>query len=534
MAVTGKKPSEWSAATIAAVQTATGINDKIENVVEDTTPQLGGDLDTQGNVIVGGTAVGSTLSLKSTTADGTLTAKALSVLTGNNGATEAVTVLNNGNVGIGNAAPALALQGYSTKANPFTIGAGTPSQEASSVAGNDLTLTASNAVAGSSNAGAAAGGSITLTGGTAAYLTSGSAAGGSINLVGGAGNGGSAYTGNGGSINLTGGAAANSFNQSGGNINITAGSGLQSDRYGGSVFITGGNGGTSGSNGSNGGVTISNGLLNVGDNASGTASEITIKTTNNPYRGSSNINIYTGTGGGANQPSGGSILISTGNQGTVTASAAYSFKSGDINCTIGIGSISNVTTGIGGNGGSFLVNGGAGGNAIHSTGGTGGNGSNIILTSGVGGNATGASGTRTGGNSGNITLDIGASGTGATANGTVGYVLLAPTRGNVGVGLTVPTAVLHIKAGTASASTAPLKFTSGTVNTAAETGAVEYDGTNLFFTREGTVREIVNTTLVKTDTGDATGAEGLFQINTFDNTFKVYADGGWRSLATWS
>ena len=40
----------------------------------------------------------------------------------------------------------------------------------------------------------------------------------------------------------------------------------------------------------------------------------------------------------------------------------------------------------------------------------------------------------------------------------------------------------------------------------------------------------------KTTTGDAaapTGDEPTFQINTFDNTFKVYADGAWRQLATW-
>ena len=46
--------------------------------------------------------------------------------------------------------------------------------------------------------------------------------------------------------------------------------------------------------------------------------------------------------------------------------------------------------------------------------------------------------------------------------------------GNVGIGQTTPTAVLHLKAGTATASTAPLKFTSGTLNTTAEAGAVEF------------------------------------------------------------
>ena len=63
--------------------------------------------------------------------------------------------------------------------------------------------------------------------------------------------------------------------------------------------------------------------------------------------------------------------------------------------------------------------------------------------------------------------------------------------GNSGFGLTVPTATIHLKAGTATASTAPFKFTSGVNLTTAEAGAMEYDGADLFFTRAGTVRENV-------------------------------------------
>lgn len=48
--------------------------------------------------------------------------------------------------------------------------------------------------------------------------------------------------------------------------------------------------------------------------------------------------------------------------------------------------------------------------------------------------------------------------------------------GNLGLGVTVPLAVLHLKSGTATANTAPLKFTSGTNNTTAEAGTVEYNG----------------------------------------------------------
>ena len=44
----------------------------------------------------------------------------------------------------------------------------------------------------------------------------------------------------------------------------------------------------------------------------------------------------------------------------------------------------------------------------------------------------------------------------------------------------------------------------------------------------------VGTVITKETTGDpAATIEGLFAINTFDNTFKVYADGGWRTLTTW-
>ena len=62
-------------------------------------------------------------------------------------------------------------------------------------------------------------------------------------------------------------------------------------------------------------------------------------------------------------------------------------------------------------------------------------------------------------------------------------------NGNVGIGVTVPTAVLHLKAGTTTSSSSPLKFISGTNNTTAEIGAMEYDGTSLFFTNGGVIRQ---------------------------------------------
>lgn len=46
---------------------------------------------------------------------------------------------------------------------------------------------------------------------------------------------------------------------------------------------------------------------------------------------------------------------------------------------------------------------------------------------------------------------------------------------------TQPTARLHIAAGSATAGTAPIKLTAGTVNTSPEAGAIEFDGTDFYF-----------------------------------------------------
>ncbi len=87
----------------------------------------------------------------------------------------------------------------------------------------------------------------------------------------------------------------------------------------------------------------------------------------------------------------------------------------------------------------------------------------------------------------NALFITGASGTGTTI------------AGNVGIAVNTPTARLHLPQGTATASTAPLKFTSGTNLTTAEAGAMEFNGTNLFFS-PSTTRHTVNHGL----TGSAT------------------------------
>jgi hypothetical protein len=57
----------------------------------------------------------------------------------------------------------------------------------------------------------------------------------------------------------------------------------------------------------------------------------------------------------------------------------------------------------------------------------------------------------------------------------------------VGIGTTIPRAYLHLNSGTVSPNTAPLKFSAGTNLTGIETGAVEFDGTTLNFTPNGSI-----------------------------------------------
>ena len=70
----------------------------------------------------------------------------------------------------------------------------------------------------------------------------------------------------------------------------------------------------------------------------------------------------------------------------------------------------------------------------------------------------------------------------------------------MGIGVATPTAGIHLKAGAAGASAAPLKFTSGTNMTAPEAGAMEWNGTNLFLTTSAPTRQTINQGL----TGSAT------------------------------
>lgn len=115
-----------------------------------------------------------------------------------------------------------------------------------------------------------------------------------------------------------------------------------------------------------------------------------------------------------------------------------------------------------------------------------------------------------------IGVDAGSGLTSGSTNILIGYNVQAPisntssnqlnignwiygNAGKIGIGVTSPAAVLQLAAGTATANTAPLKFTSGTNLTTPENGAVEYNGTNYFVTSGAT-----RYTLAKTLTNTAT------------------------------
>lgn len=68
--------------------------------VSDTSVTIGAS-NLESKTIIGGTTTTSSLNLKSTSGAG-VTGANINFLVGNNGATNAMTILNNGNVGIGN------------------------------------------------------------------------------------------------------------------------------------------------------------------------------------------------------------------------------------------------------------------------------------------------------------------------------------------------------------------------------------------------------------------------------------------------
>lgn len=108
------------------------------------------------------------------------------------------------------------------------------------------------------------------------------------------------------------------------------------------------------------------------------------------------------------------------------------------------------------------------------------------------------------------------SGNSLQIEGTTSQDLVVTKAGAIGVSIASPTAALHLPAGTATASTAPLKLTAGTNLTSAEAGAVEWDGINLFISQTSgpTRKTIAYTSDISTQAG---------KITTYNNV----ATAGW-------
>lgn len=286
-----------------------------------------------------------------------------------------------GNIGIGVSTPTTTLSGPLT--GTFAIAASGRVPGASTVAGNSLTLSASNAIGGTAGEFAANGGNILLTAGHAAATGNTAAVGGSISLT--AGNGsGNQSSAAGGNLNFTSGSGSTVTGNSGSiTFTIPAGTSAGQPGTGGSFTVVGGAGG--GRSSSGGGTSATGSTLSFTSGAGG------------DYGGA---DASTGTGG-----LGGPIRFIGGNGGGTNATSIAT----------------------GGNGSTLTFSSGAGGNATGASGTrTGGNGGNILFNLGSGG--TGATANGTGGsfiiNGGNIGI--------GTAN--PAYGLDVSTNGRFGSG----------------------------------------------------------------------------------------------------
>lgn len=93
-------------------------------------------------------------------------------------------------------------------------------------------------------------------------------------------------------------------------------------------------------------------------------------------------------------------------------------------------------------------------------------------------------------------------------------------------GTTTPTALVHLAAGTATANTSPLKFTSGTSLTTAEAGAIEYDGINFYATPSGTTRKTLMSSQTSRSTAQTASVASVttWTVGSNDGSFMVSAN----------
>lgn len=92
--------------------------------------------------------------------------------------------------------------------------------------------------------------------------------------------------------------------------------------------------------------------------------------------------------------------------------------------------------------------------------------------------------------------------------------------GNIGAGVDAPTAQIHISSGSAAAGTAPIKFSPGTLLASPEGGALEYNGTDIFYTTSGGTRRNITAKPYANYYSDQiqTNTPGSESIFTYNNT----------------
>lgn len=315
-----------------------------------------------------------------------------------------------------------------------------------------------------SGGGLASGSTTTNTGGNGGQFTI-------TNGVGGASTDTTAQTnmgGQGGQFGLTAGtggaasgAAVTNTGGDGGDISLTGGiggTGTQAAGVGGSLTFTGGVGGVGGSAGGGGSTTVKGGSGGATVGAAGGNARLQGGSGSSTGSGGigGGITVAGGNAGGDNTINrlGGTVAVTAG-------SSAGSSAGASISITSGTGGIGTVTTG--------------------ATGGA------LTIQAGTGGANT------TGGAGGNLTLNGGIQGAGGTTGGGIIVFKVAATTslseawridnagGFTNKGATA-TAFIHLAAGTATASTAPIKLTTGTLLGTPETGAIEFASSHLYFT----------------------------------------------------
>ncbi|WP_151673701.1 hypothetical protein [Patiriisocius marinus] len=88
--------------------------------------------------------------------------------------------------------------------------------------------------------------------------------------------------------------------------------------------------------------------------------------------------------------------------------------------------------------------------------------------------------------------------------------IVVRNNGNTGISESNPTATLHLRAGGSNAQSAPIKLTSGSILSTPERGALEYDGTNLYFTNNSGTRSVINGSSSSSSSGPSTTSANIY------------------------